>query len=99
MLARWREPAEPAHKIALRRLDFDDLCAILTETPGAPRADYHAGEIQDTNALKWLPGRSSFAPSVVLKLSSESVQRRSQSGRGAEVASCPSHARAPQCPH
>src|ERR1700730_15303824 len=62
MLARWREPAEPAHKIALRRLDFDDLCAILAETPGAPWADHHAGEIQDTNSLKRLPGHRVLLP-------------------------------------
>src|ERR1700676_3628701 len=62
MLARWREPAEPAHEISLRRLDFDDLCAILAETPGAPWADHHAGEIQDTNSLEWLPGHRILSP-------------------------------------
>src|ERR1700730_4107906 len=56
MLARWREPAEPTHEIPLRCLDFDDLCAILAETPGAPWADHHAGEIQYTNSRKWLLG-------------------------------------------
>src|SRR3984893_11803045 len=56
MLSRWREPAEPGHEISLRRLDFDDLCAILAETPGTSWADHHAGEIQDTNSLEWLPG-------------------------------------------
>src|ERR1700682_3776397 len=62
MLSRWREPAEPAHEISLRRLDFDDLCAILAETPGAPWADHHAGEIQDPNSLKWLPGHRVLLP-------------------------------------
>jgi hypothetical protein len=56
MLAGWRESAEAAHEIALRRLYFDDLCAILAETPGAGRADDHAGEIQDTQSRKWFPG-------------------------------------------
>src|ERR1700722_15870544 len=97
MLARWREPAEPAHKISFRRLDFDDLCAILTKTPGASRPDHDAGEIQDTNALKWLAGHRVLPP-----LSSSSCPwSRSPSGpigtrrRGCEL---PGVITAPQCP-
>ena len=60
MLTGRRQPAEAAHEVALRRLDFDDLGAVLAKPPSADRADHDAGQIQHTNSRERFPGHRTF---------------------------------------